>query len=293
MATKCKARDGNAQNRESQRRSRARRRELIDTLSKQVEEFRRQGVKASLEMQAASRAVSAENQRLRALLALHGVSEAKIDAHLSSPSPSTLPSSAPLTDGVPKTGAKPGKHTQGKPARGTAQRHSCASTRGRRTTDKISFSQKPLAFASNHLTLTVAAGQPSSELASDTDLPTAMASPTATRHIYGVEACFRQGDEHEYGHPGLDLTRILDAQAGSDMLPPLSDSFYSSESSPTDSGCNKALEMSCETAAAILVDLYGHPDPARARVALGCAGTGSCHVKNTAIFKLMEDLGQS
>ncbi|KAJ4163571.1 hypothetical protein LMH87_005292 [Akanthomyces muscarius] len=66
--------ESTALNRESQRRSRARRRELIDDLSRQIEEYKHRGIEATLQMQSAARVVLAENQRLRALLHRHGIS---------------------------------------------------------------------------------------------------------------------------------------------------------------------------------------------------------------------------
>ncbi|KAK1762631.1 hypothetical protein QBC33DRAFT_258580 [Phialemonium atrogriseum] len=72
------------QNRESQRRSRARHRELMEDLRKRLEAHERRGVEASLEMQMAARAILVENQRLRSLLALHGISSEEIDSYLAS-----------------------------------------------------------------------------------------------------------------------------------------------------------------------------------------------------------------
>ncbi|UKZ79881.1 hypothetical protein TrVFT333_007644 [Trichoderma virens FT-333] len=73
------------QNRESQRRSRARRTELINDLKKQVQDYQRQGASASLEMQRMAQAVTFENQRLRSLLSAHGVSQEEIHRYISSP----------------------------------------------------------------------------------------------------------------------------------------------------------------------------------------------------------------
>ncbi|KAK1249419.1 hypothetical protein MKX07_002935 [Trichoderma sp. CBMAI-0711] len=74
------------QNRESQRRSRARRLELINDLKNQVEEYQRRGATASLEMQRLAQAVTHENQRLRSLLSERGVSQEEIQCYLSASS---------------------------------------------------------------------------------------------------------------------------------------------------------------------------------------------------------------
>ncbi|KAJ4854885.1 uncharacterized protein T069G_10443 [Trichoderma breve] len=89
------------QNRESQRRSRARRAELINDLKKQVQDFQRQGASASSEMQRVAQAVTLENQRLRSLLSVHGVSQDEIDQFISPP-PATSPGSP---DGLLESGA--------------------------------------------------------------------------------------------------------------------------------------------------------------------------------------------
>lgn len=68
--------------RDSQRRSRARKRELVESLQTRIAEFERRGVQATLDMQQAARAVATENRRLRELLALHGVGDAEVDVFL-------------------------------------------------------------------------------------------------------------------------------------------------------------------------------------------------------------------
>ncbi|KAG4285059.1 hypothetical protein FPRO06_06319 [Fusarium proliferatum] len=57
-----------AENREAQRRSRARRHELIADLQSRLKEYERTGVAASIEMQRVAQAVNVENQRLKNLL---------------------------------------------------------------------------------------------------------------------------------------------------------------------------------------------------------------------------------
>ncbi|TLD16446.1 uncharacterized protein PgNI_00641 [Pyricularia grisea] len=77
-----KARDKASRVRDSQRASRARKRELVESLRVRIAEFERRGVQATLEMQQAARAVAEENMQLRNLLALRGVGQAEIDAFL-------------------------------------------------------------------------------------------------------------------------------------------------------------------------------------------------------------------
>lgn len=195
----------NAQNRESQRRSRARRKQLVDEQTRQLEEHKRRGVEASLEMQKAARAVFVENQRLRALLSLHGVSEGEISRHLSTPE---------LTGG-------------GNP-------YFC---------------------------------------------------PGQDKHACDASCLPEHEEEHgqrprgeNYQHPEqIDYSRYEMAEETASPLV------------LADAGRAEATETSCDAAAAILVQLHEQTDPARVRVALGCTGPSSCSVKNTTIFRLMDE----
>ncbi|KAG5958051.1 hypothetical protein E4U58_005562 [Claviceps cyperi] len=70
--------------RDNQRRSRARRKEYVENLERKVQEYEKQGVIATLEMQHAARLVALENSRLRLMLARAGATEADIEAFLQS-----------------------------------------------------------------------------------------------------------------------------------------------------------------------------------------------------------------
>ncbi|KAL8406221.1 hypothetical protein RB596_004891 [Gaeumannomyces avenae] len=67
--------------RDNQRASRARRRELLESLQRRVADYERQGAQATLEMQQAARTVAVENRRLRELLAAYGVPQAEVDEY--------------------------------------------------------------------------------------------------------------------------------------------------------------------------------------------------------------------
>ncbi|KAK3346718.1 hypothetical protein B0T25DRAFT_286192 [Lasiosphaeria hispida] len=80
MPRKTKTPQSVAQNRDAQRRSRARQRELVDELQLRLREHEQRGVEATLAMQRAARKVMRENQRLRALLQRLGVESAVVEA---------------------------------------------------------------------------------------------------------------------------------------------------------------------------------------------------------------------
>uniref|UniRef100_A0A8H7N5W8 BZIP domain-containing protein n=1 Tax=Bionectria ochroleuca TaxID=29856 RepID=A0A8H7N5W8_BIOOC len=95
MPRKHKTAESVIQDRENQRRSRARRRDYVQYLEARVREYEKTGAQATIEMQQAARAVQAENKSLRAILASYGLSPAaiqmKIDEDLkrAEPPPST------------------------------------------------------------------------------------------------------------------------------------------------------------------------------------------------------------
>ncbi|KLO89583.1 uncharacterized protein LW93_1642 [Fusarium fujikuroi] len=82
MPRKTRTPESLALNRENQRRSRARQRELLDDLQNRVREFERRDGQATLEMQRVARAVAGENAALRGLLAAKGVSAEEVEAHV-------------------------------------------------------------------------------------------------------------------------------------------------------------------------------------------------------------------
>ncbi|KAH8661987.1 hypothetical protein BX600DRAFT_465248 [Xylariales sp. PMI_506] len=70
-------------NRLSQQRSRARHKEYVDGLEKRIRDYEQKGVQATIEMQRVARDVTSKNEKLLALLALHGVRQDEIDTFLS------------------------------------------------------------------------------------------------------------------------------------------------------------------------------------------------------------------
>jgi hypothetical protein len=66
--------------RDNQRRSRMRQKEHIEELKQRIAEFERRGIEATIEVQRAARRVANENQLLRELLTMHGVSQEQVDS---------------------------------------------------------------------------------------------------------------------------------------------------------------------------------------------------------------------
>ncbi|KAJ4141642.1 hypothetical protein NW768_000858 [Fusarium equiseti] len=84
MPRKARTPESLALNRENQRRSRARQRELLDDLQNRVRDYERRDAQATLEMQRVARVVASENAALRGLLAAKGVASEEVESHLES-----------------------------------------------------------------------------------------------------------------------------------------------------------------------------------------------------------------
>jgi hypothetical protein len=84
--------------RENQRRSRARRQELIEDLQKRVQDYEERGIQATVEMQQAARDVALENQHLRQLLDSRGVTQEEVESYLSKARQSQLQHDRPINN---------------------------------------------------------------------------------------------------------------------------------------------------------------------------------------------------
>ncbi|OPB47133.1 hypothetical protein A0O28_0072570 [Trichoderma guizhouense] len=287
------------QNRESQRRSRARRAELINDLQKQVQDFQRQGASASLEMQRVAQAVTLENQRLRSLLSVHGVSQDEITRFISPPSV-TSPGSP---DGLLESGALKCK--------------ACGSTSIMLQHLPAVLSPRQHQHQNYHTTPQImsdyALPSPSiscdtvelSRMDSNTDMgvsPTALNSPPpnqvvhsapSARHIQEARKS-QKSDSQEISKRQCCGSRSNegDSQQSENSLEvkPHSATPHSlpNHTAPTALSSNDSMETSCDTAASILVDLHHGMDNEQARTALGCKGSETCNVSNIRIFQLLE-----
>ncbi|KAL7933007.1 hypothetical protein V8C35DRAFT_281332 [Trichoderma chlorosporum] len=287
------------QNRESQRRSRARRTELINDLKKQVQDYQQQGASASFEMQRMAQAVTLENQRLRTLLNQHGVSQDEINRYISPPSV-PLPG---LPTGLCESGALRCK--------------ACGST-------SIMLENSPsislLGYHQNHQIPPQVADDsalPSPSVSCETVEPTkvenknemgidtsVLSSPLASQSVHldprtessqeRTQAKLPQSPKSSKRQCCGPRSNAGDNQCSEKPLEvkphlvqphPVSNPTAPELNSPTDT-----METSCDTAASILVDLHHHMDIEQVRAALGCSGSETCTVSNIKIFQLLENL---
>ncbi|PKS10687.1 hypothetical protein jhhlp_002443 [Lomentospora prolificans] len=254
--------------RDNQRRSRARHREFVETLQRKVQEYERQGVQATLEMQRAARDVAIENARLRTLLTQKGVSEEEIEGYLVS-----------LKAGGES--ALEARRLAGIAADGSAS--------SRRSISATSETSAPSARAS------ISPGPVSRP-------ERGPSGPMSLKHLIN--------DDDPSPHT-LPTLRAPEQPLDAEMLPlrynpsttprHLEPHPYAAQPrSPTSrdfgisspynfSAAPSPHEMPCNTAAQIIAGAHGHGDERRARQALGCQDTSNCMVKNTTVFRVLED----
>lgn len=280
------------QNRESQRRSRARRTEVMSDLKKQVEAYQRQGAVASLEMQKVAQAVAFENQRLRSLLSIHGVSQDDIQRYIYIPSAPPSFTQANLYEPSSLKCRACGSTSiveEKLPVPSTA-RQDCASSN---TSQKVAIHPQPSTSVQSE-----AIQNPSTDQKITIEaVPTSAALPRSRSIISHefedkhaqMELSNELQPQYRASYTGKDKDKIRDGETSVDFETPLSMPQRSPPYASEKTGHIDAMETSCDTAASILVDLHHHADAERARAALGCKGPNSCTVNNIKIFQLLEN----
>lgn len=252
--------------RENQRRSRARKAELLQDLQNRVRDYERQGVAATEEMQRAARVVAQENVRLRELLALKGVTQREVEeylrTHKSLPEQSmrSLPVSPQNHGHVLMTSRA--AVTNSRPTPQPVQWHNATES----STSHPSASTRAL----------IEIPKPTSRACCPAP-PLTLNSPSPPKeHSYSSH---RTGSAEKVGSGS---TKVPDdcPNSLSCYCPPVPEA-----NTPTSSG----LEISCETAASIIADMRGDGDRAAARAALGCTGPGECTVRSSTVMQLMDD----
>lgn len=243
-----------------------------------------------MEVQNAATSVSAESRRLRALLNLHGISESEISRYLSSPDYSA--------GGISKTRAGNDKRTRRANSHSSLWTVQSMSLMPTVVEGTLSRSQDSSLSATARSVSKGANGGRTSETTPEAILLMPTGSSSATRSIANTVEHHCQSDKEDYyqrcgdeNYQRLEQTEYFENETTGDIFPLMSDCFCPPGPSSTDASRTEALETSCDTAAAILVELHNQTDAARARIALGCTDTSSCSVKNITIFRLMDELG--
>ncbi|KAL6702955.1 hypothetical protein ACN47E_000797 [Coniothyrium glycines] len=261
--------------RDNQRRSRARRKELIDDLQKQVREYERKGVVATQEVQASARHVALENMRLRSLLAQIGISEQQIAAYLRSAGDGDSDAPA-LYARLSMAGQSPSAIE--KP--NSIGPQSLALAGPSSGNSPCSGPEIPANHNGSH------------QDAVDHQAHSAMATKPVELNLEPKSQACCTSPVSENPHKA----QILDSNNGART------NNTEAEECPTTATCfcpptavleprsqSSGLEISCDAAATIIAGMRADADREAIRTSLGCVGDEQCRVKNSAVLQLMDE----
>jgi hypothetical protein len=252
--------------RENQRRSRNRRKELIEDLQKRIQEYEQKGVAATQEVQQAARRVAEENAGLRDLLYRVGASQVEIEDHLrlfraqgSSKAPmkyAVLPASPTNLERASACGHEfvPGQ-TQC-PTRPVSQVH---------VRNHPAHQQRPL------ITATPSFDQHS-------NIHEMLQPPESTPRD------LRLISPHRANHRPLSRSAPEESEC-----PNTTECFCAPSNTTPHQPPGAGSEISCEAAATIIVEMRGYGDIDSARASLGCHGPEECSVKNSTVLQIMDE----
>jgi hypothetical protein len=246
--------------RENQRRSRNRRKELIEDLQKRVQEYELKGVAATQEVQRAAQRVAQENVKLRCLLAVKGILQGEIDEFLQS--------------------FREVHASEAIPTDATVVSTSRAAIQPRiRTLESLAVAEDTVQQPVMSPTAAFAVPQPAgSELHRGPDIP--IVTPPSHTIMHGNVA--------HHHHQLKDNTHIIPV-LDEPECPNDADCFCAPSTVIGQRRPSPGLEISCEAAASIIVEMRGDGDIEAARASLGCCGTEECNVKNSTVLQIMDE----
>lgn len=249
--------------------------ELLKDLQNRVQEYERNGVEATQDMQRAARKVASDNLRLRALLAHKGVSQESVDTYLRSfdvaENSEDASAAMPTSPGVyglatPKRLQEPaGYSTQ-------ASNHTQGSTFFEERQDnepQLNPALPALNTTRHHATKEITFSHTT----------TMLLSPLL------VQEDFDESEDNYRVHGSHQTSRSREAQE----CPDASDCFCAPASTTNDQAVSFGLEISCETAATIIAEMRGDGDKDSVRASLGCGGLAHCSIKNSTVLQIMDE----
>jgi hypothetical protein len=247
--------------RENQRRSRNRRKELIEDLQKRVLEHERQGVAATQDMQRAARRVADENLRLRSLLARHGVLQDEVESYLRS-----FHEEPPGNDAIASAQLQSGTAADHlSVALGTVQSPKHTRLVGHEINNDTNIA--PVENRTRGATTTSSRPEATEPIHMNQDQATISASRPTELH-----------------------NDLQDSQASNDLeCPNTTDCFCPPTTKFQLQPLEPGLEISCERAAAIITEMRGDADLESIRASLGCAGRKECNVRNSTVLQIMDE----
>lgn len=218
---------------------------------------------ATQQMQHAARYVALENTRLRTLLGRHGVQQAEVDAflRLCDENEASAPAQGLATDTSAMT-----QSDQNLPTSSTSHGLGNGST-GLQPKNHTAEASR------NHLL--ISKRQPSSPVLG---VPDSIAPNCSHR----VEVCAAQQPPASQQVSAGQASEIPEC-------PNTSDCFCPPTITPSNQSIDNGLEISCETAASIIIEMRGEGDVNSIRASLGCAGRESCTVRNSTVLQILDE----
>ncbi|KAF2028412.1 hypothetical protein EK21DRAFT_113907 [Setomelanomma holmii] len=262
--------------RENQRRSRNKRRELIEDLQQRVRDYELKGVEATQDMQRAARRVAQENLGLRSMLAQRGVTQEEVQSFLRKFNGNDAPVQtqrialtkvATIQCVTPKATSIPG----------AVAAHPLDSAQ--QLDEPVSRTQCCPGNAREHNN----APQVIQEMEMD-GLRLSKCGPTQGKYSSGR----RDYDVNQVERGSRDLVPEPPVSEAPDC-PNTADCFCPPTSNVDIPPPNKGLEISCDTATAIIIEMRGDGDIDAVRASLGCKGREECTVRNSTVLQIMDE----
>lgn len=223
-------------------------------------------------MQRAARKVAQDNVRLRALLALHGVSSEQVESFLrSSEEASTSEANLPSFQGPSTTrqaqALKESNDFFG-PSESSHQTKSQFVGHGHTKVESRLVLDTPKNHSAQHL---------------DTPRPSASVVQTEIPSETVAECDDMQGHpESNDSNPSCSVMEPSECLSSLNCFcaPPPESKYHSASS---------GLEMSCDAAATVILEMRGDGDRDSIRASLGCRGQKTCNIKNSTVLQIMDE----
>jgi hypothetical protein len=263
--------------RENQRRSRNRRKELIEELQGRLNEYERRGVEATQDMQRAARKVAQENMRLRSLLSRHGVSQEEVEVYLRV-SETEAPGDASVDAIIFPTRYHNGLGVPSPSPVSIAPRNPSDHQRTGPNTVNISNNTNNVHRSENQ----------STNFAQVAQYPTPSTTTVVPQLHMPPSLPPQSVVSYDASQSGCNFTPAPSEEI---ECPTTSECFCPPTTTPEVRSLDNGLEISCETAATIIVEMRGdgNVDIESVRASLGCKGREKCSVKNSRVLQIMDE----
>jgi hypothetical protein len=290
---------------------------LIKDLQTRVQEYELKGIAATQDMQRAARKVVQENERLRALLAQHGVLQEEINAYLRSFDQPATPDEAEVTvvrlrsvnssSEYPPGPQTPNRMYYDSGRAGSVQAHTVKQSfqtshsrsiqplRSQPGIQKMISAEVVTTSCSN----ADARANPNPYTITNTYSNTSPNTYNNTNSCASTNKCAKplppprptclpqpqpQPQTWEPDKPPYIQPATEDAEC-----PNTADCFCPPPSAPARQENRSGLEISCEAAATIIAQMRGDGDRVAAKASLGCRSDEECTIRNSTLMQILDD----